>query len=42
MTAMGTATVGNQTSAIEQWAAAWSAHDLGRLLTLFTDDVIYE
>jgi steroid delta-isomerase-like uncharacterized protein len=42
MTAMGTATVADQTSVIKQWAADWSAHDVGRLLTLFTEDVVYE
>jgi steroid delta-isomerase-like uncharacterized protein len=31
-----------QQRAIKQWAEQWSAHDLGRLLPLFTDDVVYE
>ena len=34
--------VNDQTRAIERWAAYWSAHDLERLLPLFSDDVIYE
>src|SRR5262245_53592637 len=34
--------VRDQESAIEQWAAHWSAHDLERLLPLFTEDVVYE
>lgn len=42
MTAIGTAPVDDQKRAIEQWAAGWSAHDMGRLLPLFTDDVLYE
>lgn len=27
---------------VEEFLAAWSAHDLDRLLALFTDDVVYE
>src|SRR5437867_9800940 len=27
---------------LEQWAAAWSSHDVARLLPLFTDDCVYE
>jgi steroid delta-isomerase-like uncharacterized protein len=27
---------------LQEWAAAWSAHDVPRLLALFTDDVVYE
>jgi steroid delta-isomerase-like uncharacterized protein len=36
------ASVNDQTRAIERWVAYWSAHDVDRLLPLFTDDVIYE
>ena len=36
------ARVNDQTRAIEDWAAYWSAHEMERLLPLFTDDVIYE
>jgi ketosteroid isomerase-like protein len=32
----------NQNRAIEEWAACWSAHDVERLLRLFSADVIYE
>ena len=32
----------DQTRAIEHWAVSWSAHDIERLLPLFTEDVIYE
>src|SRR5919106_3571463 len=42
MTGTGTSTIDDQTRAIAQWAAAWSAHDMGRLLPLFTEDVVYE
>jgi hypothetical protein len=42
MTGMGTATVEDQKRAIEQWATAWSDHDLERLLPLFTENVVYE
>ena len=34
--------IGDQKRAIEEWAASWSAHDLERLLLLFTADVVYE
>jgi steroid delta-isomerase-like uncharacterized protein len=34
--------VNDQTRAIEHWAAYWSAHDIERLMPLFTEDVIYE
>ena len=27
---------------LDAWASAWSAHDLQRVLSLFTDDCIYE
>ena len=36
------ASVNDQTRAIEHWAAYWSAHDMERLLPLFTEDVTYE
>ena len=42
MAEVRTASVDDQKRAIEQWAAYWSAHDLERLLPLFTDDVVYE
>ena len=42
MTGMETATVNDQTHAIAEWAAAWSSHDMERLLPLFTEDVVYE
>jgi steroid delta-isomerase-like uncharacterized protein len=29
-------------SLIDQWAAAWSSHDMERVLALITDDCIYE
>jgi steroid delta-isomerase-like uncharacterized protein len=32
----------DQRRAIEDWAAYWSAHDMERLLQLFTEDVVYE
>jgi steroid delta-isomerase-like uncharacterized protein len=37
-----TATSADQELAIQQWAALWSAHDIDRLLRLFTEDVLYE
>jgi steroid delta-isomerase-like uncharacterized protein len=37
-----TISVEDQKRAIEQWGAYWSAHDLERLLSLFTEDVVYE
>jgi steroid delta-isomerase-like uncharacterized protein len=42
MAGLDTATVDDQKRALGEWAAAWSAHDLGRLLPLFTEDVVYE
>src|SRR4029077_16410229 len=36
------ALVNDQTRAIEDWAAYWSAPEMASLLPLFTDDVIYE
>ncbi len=38
------ATVANESehSLIDQWAAAWSSHDMETVLALFTDDCIYE
>jgi steroid delta-isomerase-like uncharacterized protein len=27
---------------VRQWAAAWSAHDVRQVVSLFTDDAIYE
>jgi steroid delta-isomerase-like uncharacterized protein len=37
-----TESAANQQRLIEKWAAHWSAHDMERLLPLFTDDVVYE
>jgi steroid delta-isomerase-like uncharacterized protein len=34
--------IDKQNRAIEQWAVAWSAHDVDRLLPLFTADAVYE
>jgi steroid delta-isomerase-like uncharacterized protein len=31
-----------QEHVLEDWGRHWSAHDLDRLLPLFTDDVVYE
>jgi steroid delta-isomerase-like uncharacterized protein len=42
MTGPGIVTVEDQKRTIEHWAALWSAHDLTRLLTLFTEDIVYE
>lgn len=36
------AAVADQERLIEHWAAHWSAHDMERLLPLFTEDVVYE
>jgi steroid delta-isomerase-like uncharacterized protein len=33
---------GPEERVLEAWAAYWSAHDVDRLLTLFTEDVVYE
>jgi steroid delta-isomerase-like uncharacterized protein len=27
---------------LEEWTVAWAAHDMSRLLALFTDDCVYE
>ena len=32
----------DQRRAIEAWATHWTAHDMGRLLPLFTEDLVYE
>jgi hypothetical protein len=42
MTGVSNASVHDQERAIENWAAHWSTHDMGRLLPLFTEDVVYE
>jgi steroid delta-isomerase-like uncharacterized protein len=34
--------MGDAQRIIEQWATHWSAHDIDRLWTLFTDDAVYE
>src|SRR5205823_6081185 len=31
-----------QEHVLEDWARYWSSHEMDRLLTLFTDDVVYE
>jgi steroid delta-isomerase-like uncharacterized protein len=36
------ATADDQKRAIRDWAAHWSAHNMDRLLPLFTQDVVYE
>ena len=35
-------TADNQRRAMEAWATLWTAHDLDRLLPLFTEDLVYE
>lgn len=30
------------TTVLDEWAAAWSAHDLDRVASLFTEDCVYE
>jgi steroid delta-isomerase-like uncharacterized protein len=42
MTDVSSASLSDQKRAIERWAAHWSAHDMDRLLPLFTEDVVYE
>src|SRR5436190_10312562 len=42
MSAVTNASVEDQKRAIDNWAALWSAHDMDRLLPLFTEDVVYE
>src|SRR5437762_3435475 len=42
MSAVTNASVEDQKRAIDNWAAHWSAHDMDRLLPLFTEDVVYE
>ena len=42
MTEVSSASVNDQIRAIEHWAAYWSAHDMERLLPLFTENVVYE
>ena len=42
MTAVGGTSIADQKRAIERWAEYWSAHDLERLMGLFTEDVVYE
>lgn len=38
----GETLIEDQKRVISQWAACWSAHDIERLLLLFTADVVYE
>jgi steroid delta-isomerase-like uncharacterized protein len=35
-------TSAEQERLLDEWIAAWSAHDLGRLVSIFTDNLIYE
>jgi steroid delta-isomerase-like uncharacterized protein len=42
MSTVRSASVEDQKRAIEQHWAYWSAHDMERLLPLFTEDVVYE
>jgi steroid delta-isomerase-like uncharacterized protein len=35
-------TADDQKRAIEAWATYWTAHDMDRLLPLFTEDLVYE
>jgi steroid delta-isomerase-like uncharacterized protein len=42
MSTVTSASVEDQKRAMNNWAAHWSTHDMGRLLPLFTDDVVYE
>ena len=42
MSMVNNVSVDDQTRAIEQHWAYWSAHDMDRLLSLFTDDAVYE
>jgi steroid delta-isomerase-like uncharacterized protein len=42
MAQVRTASVEDLERTIRDWAACWSAHDMTRLLQLFTEDVVYE
>jgi steroid delta-isomerase-like uncharacterized protein len=42
MAEVSTITVEEQKRTIGNWAKLWSAHDMQRLLQLFTDDAVYE
>ena len=42
MSMVNDVSVDDQTRAIEQHWAYWSAHDMDRLLSLFTHDAVYE
>lgn len=42
MADMRTVSVADQERTLDNWAAYWSSHDMNRLLTLFTEDVVYE
>jgi len=42
MTGVSNASIHDQERAREAWAEYWSAHDMGRLLPLFTEDVIHD
>jgi steroid delta-isomerase-like uncharacterized protein len=42
MTGIGAASVEHQKGVIHKWAEGWSAHNIGNLLPLFTEDIAYE
>jgi steroid delta-isomerase-like uncharacterized protein len=42
MAEVSTITIADQKRAIENWAKLWSAHDMQRLLQIFTGDAVYE
>src|SRR6516165_6987530 len=35
-------TMSSEIAVLDQWATAWSSHDVQQVLQLFTDDCIYE
>jgi steroid delta-isomerase-like uncharacterized protein len=42
MAGVSTITAEDQKRTIENWAKLWSAHDMQRLLQIFTEDAVYE
>src|SRR5262245_27375397 len=42
MADVSTITAEDQKRTIESWAKLWSAHDMQRLLQIFTEDAVYE
>jgi steroid delta-isomerase-like uncharacterized protein len=42
MAEVSTITAADQKRAIDDWARLWSAHDMQRLLQIFTEDAVYE